>query len=301
LKHYKYYLAAIAAYATWGFFSLILKPLHSYSSLDILFYRVFSCAILMTAITALFMREKLRESLRLLKALPRQKMRKTILLNVASSFFLTGNWFSFIYVMNHISVKATSLAYLICPIITTLLAFFLLNEKLSRLQWLAVAMSISGCIMLSYADLTDMLFSLVIGFSYACYLVSQRENTGFDKFIVLTFHMVLSSIILLPFYPAFRGTVPSEFRFYFYIEIIAVALTIIPLFLNLYSLNGLNSSTVGMLLNINPIIAFVLAIIVFHEPVSSLQAIAYSIIFISVFVFNARQIFIREADELKAA
>jgi len=95
--------------------------------------------------------------------------------------------------------------------------------------------------------------------------------------------------------------VPTEFRFYFYIEIIAVALTITPLFLNIYSLNGLNSSTVGMLLNINPTIAFALAVIVFREPVSSLQAIAYSIIFISVIVFNARQIFISEVDELKAA
>ncbi len=226
----KYYLAAITAYTVWGFFSLVLKPLHAYSSLDILFYRVFSCAVLMLLIIFLFKREKCRETLQFFKQLPLQKKRRAVLLNVAGSIFLTGNWFSFIYVMNHVSIKATSLAYMVCPILTTLLAFFLLHEKLSKLQWLAVLLSISGCLMLSYADVTDMLFSMVIGLSYACYLISQRENTGFDKFIILSFHIVLSSFILLPFFPAFSGPVPVEGKFYLYIGIIAVFFTIIPLF-----------------------------------------------------------------------
>jgi len=99
--------------------------------------------------------------------MPLQEKRRAVLLNVAGSIFLTGNWFSFIYVMNHVSIKATSLAYMVCPILTTLLAFFLLHEKLSKLQWLAVLLSISGCLLLSYADITDMLFSMVIGFSYS--------------------------------------------------------------------------------------------------------------------------------------
>ena len=53
----------------------------------------------------------------------------------------------------------------------------------------------------------------------------------------------------------------------------------------------MNSSTAGMLLNINPIIAFILAIVFFHEAISLLQIVGYTIIFIAVIVFNARQIF----------
>jgi chloramphenicol-sensitive protein RarD len=295
----KYYLAAITAYAVWGFFSLVLKPLHAYSSVDILFYRVFSCALLMLLINFLFRREKCRETFQLFKQMPLQKKRRAVFLNVAGSIFLTGNWFSFIYVMNHISIKATSLAYMVCPILTTLLAFILLHEKLSKLQWSAVLLSISGCLLLSYADITDMLFSIVIGFSYACYLISQRENTGFDKFIILSFHIVSSAFILLPFFPAFSGTPPAEGKFYFYIVIIAVFFTIIPLFLNLYALLGMNSSTAGMLLNINPIIAFILAIMFFHEPISLLQIVGYAIIFIAVIVFNVRQIFKGKRNDIQ--
>ncbi len=291
MNNAKYYLAAIYAYATWGFFSLVLKPLLAYASLDILFYRVFSCAILMLVIALLFKRKAVKETVATFKALPAQQKRNVLLLNVGGSVLLNINWFSFIYVLNHISIKATSLAYLVCPILTTLLAFFLLHEKLNKFQWAAVALSMVGCLLLSYANVMDMVYGIVIGLSYAGYLVSQRKNTGFDKFVVLTFHIVLSAILLLPFYPAYSGPIPAEFKFYCYIEIIAVLFTIIPLFLNLYALKKLNSSTVGMLLNINPIIGFVLANLIYHEQISLLQMAAYCIIFIAVLVFNAHYVF----------
>lgn len=291
LKTTKYYAAAVTAYTIWGFFSLVLKPIHDYASLDILFYRIFSCSILMLFIAFTFKQKAIKESLATYKALITSEKRKTILLNIGGSFFLMANWFTFIYVMNHVSVKATSLAYLVCPILTTLLAYFILHEKLSKTQWLAVGLSISGCVILSYADIMDMVFSVVIGFTYACYLVSQRVNKGFDKFIILTVHISLAGLFLVPFYPVYSGPVPTDFVFYCCIETIAIVFTIIPLFLNLYALSGLNSSTVGMLLNINPMIAFALAFFVFQEPITDLQISAYMIVFMAVIVFNSHYIF----------
>ncbi|PWB22947.1 EamA family transporter [Flavobacterium sp. HTF] len=291
MKTTKYYLAAITAYTIWGFFSLVLKPIHDYPSLDILFNRVFSCSILMLLIAFTFKRKAITETVETFKSLSKAEKRKTLLLNFGGSFFLIANWFTFIFVMNHVSVKATSLAYLVCPILTTLLAYFLLHEKLSKTQWISVGLSISGCLLLSYADIMDMFYSIIIGLTYACYLVSQRVNKGFDKFIILTFHITLAAIVLLPFYPFYSGPVPTEFKFYFCIETIAILFTIFPLFLNLYALSGINSSTVGMLLNINPMIAFGLATFVYHEKISVLQVTAYGIIFIAVLVFNSHHIF----------
>jgi len=291
VKTTKYYLAAITCFVIWGFFSLALKPIHEYPSLDILFYRVFSCSILMLLIAFTFKRKRIKETINTFKSLPAMERRRSLLLNIGGSVFLMANWFTFIYVMNHVSVKATSLAYLVCPILTTLLAYFILNEKLSKTQWMAVGLSVSGCLLLSYANIMDMVFSIVIGSTYASYLVSQRINKGFDKFIVLTFHITLAALFLLPFYPAYSGPVPTEFKFYFCIETIAILFTIFPLFLNLYALSGINSSTVGMLLNINPMIAFLLAIFVYHEPIGSIQIVAYSIVFLAVLVFNSHHLF----------
>jgi len=291
VKTTKYYIAAITCFVIWGFFSLVLRPIHNYPSLDILFYRVFSCSILMLLIAFSFKRKRMKEAVQTFKLMPAFEKRKTVLLNIGGSVFLMANWFTFIYVMNHVSVKATSLAYLVCPILTTLLAYFILHEKLNKTQWIAVGLSISGCILLSYANIMDMLFSVVIGFTYASYLVSQRVNKGFDKFIILTFHITLAALCLLPFYPFYSGTVPTEFKFYFCIETIAILFTIFPLFLNLYALSGINSSTVGMLLNINPMIAFLLAMFLYKEQFGFIQIAAYGIIFAAVVVFNSHHIF----------
>lgn len=293
MKNARYYIAAITAFTVWGFFSLVLRPIHSYPSIDILFYRVFSCAILMLLIVLLFKRKTLLENLAIFKGLPAAKKKKALLLNIGGGMLLTANWFSFIYVMNHISVKATSLAYLVCPILTTLLAYLILHEKLNKTQWTAVGLSIFGCLLLSYSNILDMSFSLIVGLSYALYLVSQRENTGFDKFLNLTFQIVFSALILLPFYPVYSGPVPSSITFYSYIELIAIAFTIIPLLLNLFALKRINSSTVGMLLNINPLIAFMLSGFVYHEQLDILQIIAYGIIFVAIIVFNWQFLFNR--------
>jgi chloramphenicol-sensitive protein RarD len=291
LNNSKYYLSAIVAYVIWGFFSLVLKPLAIYPSVDILFFRVFSCAILMLIVVALFKRQAFKDALATYKGLSPEKKRKVLLLNIGGSVLLSFNWFSFIYVMNHISVKAAALAYLVCPVLTTLLAWFLLKEKLTKLQWGAVGLSLVSCLLLSYANIIDMVYSSVVGLSYAAYLVSQRRNTGFDRFLVLTFHIVLSAIMLLPFYPAFGGALPTADKFYTYILIIAVLFTIVPLLLNLFALKGLGSSTLGMMLNINPLIGFTLAAVIYHEQISTMQIVSYSLIFVAVVVFNAAVVF----------
>src|SRR5437868_4569254 len=98
-KKATYYSAAIVAYTIWGFFSLVLRPLDIYTAADILFYRVFCCAILMVLIVFLFRRKKCIETVEKFRNLPPDRKRMTILLNIGGSIFLTGNWFSFIYVM----------------------------------------------------------------------------------------------------------------------------------------------------------------------------------------------------------
>ncbi|WP_374165378.1 EamA family transporter [Arcticibacter sp. MXS-1] len=290
----KYYLAAVSAFVIWGFFSLVLRPIHNFPSLDILFYRVFVCGVLMLLISLMARRKVFTENLRRFRQLSRKARNRVILLNLGGGLFLTGNWFFFIYVMNHVSVKATSLAYLVCPILTTVLANFLLKEKLSKFQWASVALSTFACLLLSFSALADILYSMIIAGSYAFYLVTQRKNTGFDKFLLLTVQILFSAIILLPFYPAFSSSVPDSSLFYFCIVLIAVLFTIISLFLNLYALNGVTSSTVGMLLNINPIIAFILAVTHFHEKVDSIQATAYGLILLSVILFNQQYLFSRK-------
>jgi chloramphenicol-sensitive protein RarD len=298
MKFSKYYLSAFISFVIWGFFSLALKPLKSYPSLDILFYRVFFCAVIM-AVTSLFIRRKvLFDHIRIFKEMSVTQRKTVAVLTLSGGILLTANWFFFIYVMNHISVKAASFAYLVCPIMTTVIAFFVLNEKLSKWQWTAVSMSVASCILLSFNNLADIAYSLIVAASYAFYLVSQRRNTGMDKFLVLTVQILFSALILLPFYPVYSAVIPTEFSFYALITIIAVVFTIVPLYMNLYALQGVTSSTMGILLYINPLMNFAIALFYFHEPINFIQMIAYSIILVSIVVFNEKFLFGRKRTAL---
>ncbi|MCF2504220.1 EamA family transporter [Dyadobacter sp. CY107] len=298
MKFSKYYLAAFISFVIWGFFSLALKPLKAYASLDILFYRVLFCAVIM-AVISLFVRIKvLKENISIFRQMPVAQRKRVTILTLAGGFLLTANWFFFIYVMNHISVKAASFAYLVCPIMTTVIAYFVLNEKLSKWQWTAVLLSVASCMLLSFSNVADIAYSLIVAASYAFYLVSQRKNTGMDKFLVLTVQILFSALLLLPFYPQYSEALPTEFSFYALIFLIAVLFTIVPLYMNLYALQGVTSSTMGILLYINPLMNFVIALLYFHEPINAIQITAYSLILISIVVFNERFIFGRRRAAL---
>lgn len=286
MKLTKYYIAAISAFIIWGFFSLALKPLHHYPSLGILFYRVFLCVILMLIISLGFRKKTVSETKTYFKSLSLKEKRNLTLLTIGGAMLLTANWFIFIYVMNHISVKAASFAYLVCPIITTVFAYIILKDQLTKIQWGAVGLSIFSCVLLGYGHFQDVFYSLIVAATYALYLVIQKRNTQIDKFLLLTIQLVITAVVLLPFYPFYSGEIPTEISFYVYLLIIAVVFTIIPLFLNLYALKAVNSSTVGILLYINPLINFFLALFYYKEPINALQILAYSLILISIIIFN---------------
>ncbi len=287
----KYYSAAFLAFFMWGFFSFALKPLHLYPSLDILFYRVFFSVITMVLINVFFRKKIISENWNRFKQLPPKEQKKVIWLTLGGGFFLSSNWFVYIFVMNHVSVNAASLAYLICPIVTTVLAFFMLKEKLSSWQWVAVGISFLSCILLSFDHFQDIFFSLVTAATYALYLVSQRKNNEIDKFLGLTIQLIFTAVILLPFYPKYSGPVPTESIFYTCMFMIVVFFTIIPLFLNLYALKGINSSAVGIMIYINPIINFLLAVFYYQEQVHTIQLFSYFLILLSIVVFNKEVLF----------
>lgn len=287
----KYFFSALTSFFIWGFFSLALKPLHDYPSLDILFYRVFYATALLLVINLFFRKDKLKKDFQVFKTFEKTDKRKTVALTVLGGFLLTFNWFLFMYAVNHVSLQSASFAYLICPIITTILAYFILKENLSKWQWFSVLLCIVSCGILSYGHVQDLIYSLVIATTFALYLISQRKNNQFDRFVVLTVQMVIASIVLLPFFPIYKGGTPSEALFYILMIVIVVLFTIIPLFLNLFALKGMNSSTVGILMYTNPLINFLLAIFYFREEINTAQMIAYSLILISIVIFNEKILF----------
>lgn len=285
----KYFVYALLSFIIWGFFSLALKPLHEYASLDILFYRVFFSTTLLLVLNFTLRKDIVLNSWQTYLSFTKKEKKQFLTLTIGGGFLLVLNWFLFMYAVNHVSLQSASFAYLICPIITTVLAFFLLKERLTNWQWVAVLLCIISCAILSYGHVKDLIYSLIIAVSFALYLISQRKNGNFEKFIILTIQLVIASIVLLPFYPVYGGPIPTETLFYTMMSLIVVLFTIIPLYLNLFALKGMNSSAVGILMYTNPLIHFFLALFYFKEEVQISQLVAYSLIALSIVVFNIKK------------
>lgn len=283
---YKYYLAVISAFTIWGFFSLILKSLDTFPAFDILIYRTAVSVFIMLLVSFVLRPKVLKKNINLYKTLPKKTKHKVLVVNLLSGLFLSLNWFFFIYVMNNVSVSATSLAYLICPILTMVLAYLILKEKLFKIQWFSAALSLISCLILSFGSFIDLFYSMIIAFTYAIYLVLQRKNQDMDRFLVLTFQIGVAVILLLPFSPNYISNIEKTSFFYIMIALIAVVFTIIPMYLNIYALKGLNSAVVGIFIYLNPIINFLIAVFYFKEHISLLQGFSFGLIGISVIIFN---------------
>lgn len=282
----KHYLAAILGFVIWGTFSLVLKPLSDFAALDILLFRVIFASILIGCACLLWRRKQLLYTLRYIRKLSGKTRRMLAVNLVTSALLLAINWYLFIYVMNQVSVSATALAYLICPIITTVLASLFLKERLYQLQRVAVAMCVLSCLIMGYGHFLDILFSSVIALTYAMYLILQKNKFPMDRMLMLATHIIIATLCLLPLLSVSDFSRPKPVMFFGYIGLIALVYTIIPLLLNVFALRKLDSSVVGILLYLNPLIGFGLGIFYYNEPVTTVQLIAFTLIFIAVVLFN---------------
>lgn len=282
----KYYVSAVMAFLVWGFFPMVLRMINTHPAGEILYFRILFSLLTLIMIVFGFMRAKSRENIVNLKSLTPQQRRNVILLTLSGGALLTINWLIFIYVVNEVNIKTASFSYLICPVITAVLGSILLKEKMNSLQWIAIALCAISCLLMGINNISELGYSLLIAFSYALYLITQRKNQGFNRMIVLAIQVFFSFIILNVFFGQLVGEIVIDIRFYLITLAIALFFTVLPLFLNLYALNRINAATIGILMYINPLINFTVAFLIFHEGASIIQVIGYSIIAIALVLFN---------------
>ena len=282
----KHYVAAISAFVVWGFFSLPLRALKEYTAGEILYFRIVCSVLILLSVLALFQKSEVRRDLALFKSLSSSKRNQVIALTLGGAALLIVNWLIFIYVINHINIKTASFSYFICPVLTAVFAYFILKEGLTALQWTAVMLCVVSCILLGLNSVTELGYSFAVATSYALYLISQRKNSGFNRLGILAIQMVFALMVLSFVFPFLVETVPTTPYFYGMIAIVAGIFTVLPLFLNLFALNRINSATVGILMYINPMMNFAIAFLIFHETITKLQLVGYLIILIALVLFN---------------
>ncbi len=215
------------------------------------------------------------------------KEKKTLFYQIfGGTVLLVANWYTFIFAINNISIKSGAFAYMVCPLITALGGYVLLKESLSKLQMFALLMATASIVMLATGSLIEVTWSVVIAALYAFYLIIQRKMQHIDKLNALALQIGVAVLLMLPFYLYQHTEIPTALHFWLNIILIAVVFTVVPLFLSLYALIGITSSTMGIIIYINPIVSFTVAIFFFKEAVDSHQVVGYAILLFAVFLFN---------------
>ncbi len=121
---------AVLAYGAWGLFPVYWKFLAQVPPIELVSHRIVWSMVLLIGLILLQQRKS--ELFQLLRS------PKTIAMLLLTTTLIAGNWGIYIYGVNSAHIVETSLGYYINPLVTVLLGSFVLKEKLSYGQKIAV-------------------------------------------------------------------------------------------------------------------------------------------------------------------
>ncbi|MET0448683.1 MAG: EamA family transporter RarD [Aeromicrobium sp.] len=271
----------VAAYLCWGFFPLYWPLLEPAGSLEILAHRfVWSMVFVLVAITATGRWATFR-------AIARD--RRMMLILAAASITIALNWGGFIYGVTNGHVIETSLGYFINPLVTVLLAVFVLKEKLRPAQWVAVAVGTIAVVVLTvdYGRLPWV--ALLVAFSFATYGFLKKkadlgafEGLGMETAILFPVALAFLIVLQLRGELAFGHEGPGNVA----LLVGTGVVTAIPLLLFGAAATRLSLSTIGILQDLGPVIQFITGLLIFDEDMTGPRWAGFVIVWLALVIFT---------------
>lgn len=269
----------LAAYGFWGFLPIYFKQLPDVPPVDIVAHRILWSVPLLLALLAV------SGGLAGLASALRQP--RLVGLLAVTALLIAVNWLFYIYAIANGHILAGSLGYYLNPIANVLLGRFILKERLSRLQWIAVALAVAGIAALAVGALSQLWISLALCLSFASYGL-LRKMAPVDSPTGLTIETALllpAAIIWLALgwsagQPTFGANTHDTL-----LLIASGVVTATPLLLFTAAARKLPYSTLGMLQFLAPTLQFLLAVLVYGEPFTTAHAIAFSAIWTALVLY----------------
>ncbi|MGI8931597.1 MAG: EamA family transporter RarD [Sphingomicrobium sp.] len=283
-------LFGLAAYGLWGVLPIYFKLLQAVPSIDIVAHRiVWSLIALALLVTVLRAWDQVRAAIR---------HRHTLVLLVLSALLIGVNWLLYVYAINSGHILAGSLGYYLNPLANILLGRFILKEKLSRLQWAAVAIAAGGISVLLAGALGTLWISLTLCFSFATYGLI-RKMVAVDSLAGLTIETMLLfplAFVWLLLGGAAEGPVFGANANEAMLLISAGIVSTVPLLCFTAAARRLPYSTVGMLQFIAPTLQFAIAVAVYGEAFTRAHGIAFGAIWTALILYVVSMVRSRRAE-----
>ncbi|MEO5587589.1 MAG: EamA family transporter RarD [Novosphingobium sp.] len=273
--------AAIGAYVIWGLLPLYLKLLHAVPPFEFVGWRILFTVPVCLAIVAVR-----RQGAELLAGLRSPKVLGALF---ASALLIGGNWVVYIIAVQTDHVLAASLGYYINPLLNVLLGTVFLGERLSRLQWLAVAIAAVGVAVLAWGAREMLWISLSLASSFALYgLVRKTAPVGsLPGLTIETLLLALPAIVVLSVMGS--GGAALHFGHDTTVSLLLAGsgiATAVPLLMFALAARRMDYSALGFVQFIAPTIAFIVSLTVFGETLRPIQLASFVLIWIAIAVFT---------------
>jgi len=274
------FAAAFSAFLCWGLLPLFIGLLHAAGAVEIMAHRVVWACILVFAWLAL------RGELGKVSVAfgDRAMLAKLVLTAALISF----NWLLYVWAVGAGHVIETSLGYFINPLVSVLLGVFVLRERLSRAQWLAVGIAALGVVWLTWQVGHPPWIALSLAGSFALYGL-VRKMVVIDAVAGLG----VETLLIAPFMLAYLAwaTQSGNLQFLQHGPLLAVLLiasgvvTAVPLVLFAYGVRRVPLSAVGVMQYVAPTMQLLCGVFVFHESFTRERAIGFALIWAALVVY----------------
>ena len=266
------FILGLSAYALWGVLPIYFKLIAAVPAVDIVAHRVlWSLPFLALLIAISNGWPKVRVAI---------ANSSTLGILTLTALLIGGNWLLYVYAVTSGHILAASFGYYLNPLANVLLGRFALKERLSRLQWVAVAIAAAGISVLAAGALGQLWISLTLCVSFALYgllrkIVPADAITGLAVETGLLFPIAIAWLGWKAVAGAqWVGFTDREAMLLMLAGIVSTT----PLLLFTAAAKRLPYSTMGMLQFIAPTLQFLIAVLLYGEPFKTAHAIAFAAI-----------------------
>ena len=269
----------VAAYGLWGILPIYFKAIAAVSAVDIVAHRVLWSLPFLALL--LFVSRGWGEVAQTIRD------RRTMRLLFVTSVLIAVNWLLYVYAVTSGHILAGSLGYYLNPLVNVVLGRFILNERLSWLQWSAVAIAAAGIMALIGGALDQLWISLSLAGSFATYgllrkIASVEAVAGLAIETALLFPLAAAWLVwrLASGAPSL-GSNGTETM----LLVLAGIVSTTPLLLFTGAARRIPYSTLGMLQFLAPTLQFLLAVLVYGEAFGTAHAIAFGAIWAALTLY----------------
>ncbi|NEQ44713.1 MAG: EamA family transporter RarD [Leptolyngbya sp. SIOISBB] len=280
---------AVLAYGAWGLLPIYWKFFQQSSPVEVLCHRMIWSLVFLSGI--LLVQRRRAEVGALLKS-PR-----SLQLLLVTAMLLTCNWGLYIYGVNSDRVVETSLGYFINPLVSVLLGFLFLRERLHRGQQVAVALAAVGVgyFIWQFGEVPWIALGLALTFAFYGLLRKIISVAPLVGLAVETLMITPVALALVGYWQAtgaghFGASVPLSLLF-----IGAGVMTSMPLLWFNNAAKRLRLSTLGFFQYLAPSIQLLLGVFLYREPFTPTHLITFGCIWVALLVYSTTSLLQRKA------